>query len=322
MPELYPDTEISTTNLSGTVTDLQNNDTTNWYTSPDPGANNSGVWGMQNPSANLDSQLQTVRIYLRRTGNGTDPVDFTVEVQENGTVITTLVSSSVSSTSGTEFSGTFDPANVTNPDDLEISFSSTDTGGMPGTRDVAEVGYITWDATYNVFVNATTQQPTGVGTNSATLEGEVDWQGTSLDVYFEWRQTGASTYNQTTTQTFSTTGTIQVSETISNLTEATEYEYRIFADRDNGAETSTGSLVSFWTLLAISGNATFNGSAVEGATIKILRSDTDTQVDEVLTDANGDYSVTVPGDGVYHVLGRYSDVDGEYDEFSKPFINQ
>lgn len=91
-----------------------------------------------------------------------------------------------------------------------------------------------------------TQDPTAVDTTSVTLEGELsNLDGeTSADCYFEWRQTGVSSWNTTTTQTLNETGTF--GDSLSGIDEDTEYEYRALADGSDGVS-DTGTTVSFVT---------------------------------------------------------------------------
>jgi hypothetical protein len=89
----------------------------------------------------------------------------------------------------------------------------------------------------------TTLSPTDVSGSEATLEGKLDSLGSdsSADVYFEWREVGASTFNQTTKQTKSATGNF--SETITGLNVSTDYEYRAIAE--NSVGTTEAGLISF-----------------------------------------------------------------------------
>lgn len=323
--ELYPDVELSTSGLSGDVQDLRENDTAAWYTADDPdsGDDVTGAWSMDDTGADLEGE-QPVRFYIRHTGNGNGEVEYELELSEDGNTVETIDSGIISSdnTSGSEFSGSFDSSNISDPDNLDMLFSADNSGGMPGSRDVAEIAFITWDADYQVFINVTTLEPANVSTDSAVLEGEVSWEGGSLDVYFEWRQTGATTWNTTSTQTFTNTGTFVVDNPL-DLDEAEEYEYRIFADIDDGDETDTGSTISFWTLLGLAGTATLDGEPVEGASITVLDADSDEHEVEVSTGSDGSYSIEVPGHSSYHVLASYEDEEGvQFNEKSKPFLNK
>jgi subtilisin family serine protease len=85
-----------------------------------------------------------------------------------------------------------------------------------------------------------------VGENSATLQGsleDLDGAG-SADVYFQWRETGASSWNTTATQTLSSTGGF--SANVSGLSKGTGYEYRAVGDASDG-DSNTGSTATFTT---------------------------------------------------------------------------
>ena len=90
-----------------------------------------------------------------------------------------------------------------------------------------------------------TESASNIGDFEATLEGQVVDVGvdSSADVYFEYRETGASSWNQTLVQTVSETGSY--SESISGLTIETEYEFRAVGENSEG--TLTGQTVTFST---------------------------------------------------------------------------
>lgn len=92
----------------------------------------------------------------------------------------------------------------------------------------------------------TTGSASNVGTDNATLDGSLDDLGNadSADVYFEYRQTGASSWTATANQTLTSTGTF--SEDVTGLTSGAEYEFRAAADGSDG-DTGTGVTVSFST---------------------------------------------------------------------------
>lgn len=165
MASLYPDTEIAVTGMTGDPTFLQNEDTTDWYTADDPDSGNDVDLhvGMQNPDGVLDG-TQNVDLHIRHTGNSGDSVSFTLDLYENGTQVETVISNTVTNTTGATFSGTFDSSSVSNGADVEFFFAATNNGGMPGTRDVAEVGYLTWTSSETI--------PTVTG--SAALDGTAD----------------------------------------------------------------------------------------------------------------------------------------------------
>lgn len=247
--DLFPDTELASTNFSGTASDLQSEDTSTWYTADDPGTEVTGRWGMQDPSATL-SGTQNVYIYVRHTGNGGDDAAFQLELYENGTEISTLIDTTVASTNttGSEFSATWDASAVTNGADVEYRFASQSTGGMPGTRDVGELAYITWGAGLDINVAVSSNTESGVTWNEATFNGNLDSFTSSdgtADVRFDWGPSGDSLPNSTTLQNLSETGAF--SDTVGSLSSGTEYEYQAYGQVDDGSVTDTGALITFET---------------------------------------------------------------------------
>ena len=91
-----------------------------------------------------------------------------------------------------------------------------------------------------------TDSATEVAGDSATLNGTLDDLdgASSADVYFEYRETGASSWTTTSTRTLSSTGSF--SQSVSGLDTGTEYEYRAVGSAGDG-DTDTGGTVTFTT---------------------------------------------------------------------------
>jgi len=70
----------------------------------------------------------------------------------------------------------------------------------------------------------------------------------------------------------------------------------------------------------IAGTVTLSGSGVQGAKVYVINTDADTVAGTATTDANGDYSVTVPADSPYHIAVQYDDGSQKYNALSKPFV--
>ena len=92
----------------------------------------------------------------------------------------------------------------------------------------------------------TTGDATDVGTDSATLNGSLDDLGgaSSADVYFEWRESGAASWNTTAAQTLSSTGSF--SDDVTGLSSGTDYEFRAVADASDG-DSDAGTTNTFTT---------------------------------------------------------------------------
>ncbi|MDY7082912.1 MAG: PQQ-binding-like beta-propeller repeat protein, partial [Halobacteria archaeon] len=96
-----------------------------------------------------------------------------------------------------------------------------------------------------VSLDVVTLGASDINETSATLNGELLSTGgaSSVDVYFEWREAGTSTWSTTSKQTLSSTG--EFSHTLTGLSEGVEYEFRAVAD--TGTETDTGTILTFTT---------------------------------------------------------------------------
>jgi PKD repeat protein len=91
----------------------------------------------------------------------------------------------------------------------------------------------------------TTGSATNVTTNSATLNGTVNTNGTSTTAWFQYGATSGSYTGTTTSQSVSGTTTASVSASLSSLSAATTYYYRIAGQ--NIAGTLYGTEASFTT---------------------------------------------------------------------------
>ncbi|WP_436924219.1 hypothetical protein [Halosimplex amylolyticum] len=109
---------------------------------------------------------------------------------------------------------------------------STDSGGGGGGGDTDPV--------------VSTGSASSVGTSSATLSGSLDDLGgaSSVDAYFEWRESGASSWTATGSQSLSSTSSY--SQTVSGLSADTDHEFRAVADASDG-DAAVGSTNSFAT---------------------------------------------------------------------------
>ena len=104
-----------------------------------------------------------------------------------------------------------------------------------------------------------TGNATDLTQSSATLTGDLTGLGgaDSAVVGFEYRETGASSWTATASQTLSSTGSF--SETVTDLSTGIEYEFRAVAAASNG-DTDAGSAVTFDTSLP--NDLTIDGSNI------------------------------------------------------------
>lgn len=126
--------------------------------------------------------------------------------------------------------------------------SATSGRATAGTDGYGEGGYGHggYGGSSDSSVTVSTNSPTNLTDSGATLNGSLDDLGGagSADCYFEWRESGVSTWNTTSAQSRSSTGSF--SEDITGLSSATEYEFRAFATASDG-DTDTGSTKTFTT---------------------------------------------------------------------------
>lgn len=123
-----------------------------------------------------------------------------------------------------------------------------------GDSDQGSIATLTTTST-DTNVAVTTDGASAVDDSSATLDGTLTDLGgaSSVDVSFEWRETGASSWNKTSDQTLSSTGSF--SENITNLSTGTEYEFRAVASASDG-NSDTGTITTFTTTSETSGDST------------------------------------------------------------------
>lgn len=107
----------------------------------------------------------------------------------------------------------------------------------------------------NPTVTVSTNSPNSVSHCSAALWGDIDEaiDVSNVDVSFEYREAGASSWNTTRTERFESTGSVR--HYVDGLATGTSYEYRLTASTDTDAS-DTGSIVTFDT----DGSPTLKGS--------------------------------------------------------------
>lgn len=151
---LSPDSLLVQTNLSGAVTDIQDDPDSpdsSWLTATDDTANTVTRTSFATPSGtpNTGADLQEFRLWIRRTANSTREPSVTIELYENGSLVTTITSNAaVVSSSGEIHSATWDATNLSNSDGsgVEVRVAGASTGGPANQRNTVEVGAIEWNA--------------------------------------------------------------------------------------------------------------------------------------------------------------------------------
>lgn len=106
---------------------------------------------------------------------------------------------------------------------------------------------ITYDAAF-ITPTVASSAATSIGFYTATLNGDLSALGdaTTVDRFFEWREVGAGTWNTTTKNAQTSTGTFN--QAISGLSHSTNYEFRAVAEyTDGGTQAVYGSTLSFST---------------------------------------------------------------------------
>lgn len=157
---LIPDAITTQVSLSGALTDIDEGTTSpdaNWLTNTETNGNtNELIVTFPTPSGTLNSgnNLQTIRVWIRRTSAGSNSPGYALSVLENGTPVATT-SLTVSSTTGVLGSLPWNAAGLSNADGsgVEVRILQTDGGtGRGANRSWIEIGAIDWVADYTVAV--------------------------------------------------------------------------------------------------------------------------------------------------------------------------
>ncbi|AHZ22392.1 serine protease [Haloferax mediterranei ATCC 33500] len=205
-------------------------------------ASDGGGGGDTNVAVSTDGASSVGETSVTFNGSLTDlggasSADCYFEYRETGTSTWSTTSTQTLSSTGTfsqSVSGLEDGVDYEYRAVADASDGDTDTG--------SSVTFTTTDDPPAV----TTDSPTNVADSSATLNGSLTDLGnaSSADCYFEYRESGTSSWSTTSVQTLSSTGSF--SQDISGLSTGTDYEFRAITDASDG-DTDTGSSVSFTT---------------------------------------------------------------------------
>jgi subtilisin family serine protease len=199
------------------------------------GTSDSGAAVSTDSPTDVDDTSATLNGTLTDLG-GASSADVSFDYRESGTSTWSSTSTQTLSSTG---SFSQDVTGLSTGVDYEYRAVVTASDGDTDTGST-----VSFTTTASVAVS--TDAVSSVGTDNATLNGTLTNLGgaSSADVSFEWRQTGASSWNTTSTQTLSSTESF--SQDVTGLSSGTDYEYRAVADASDG-DTDTGSTVSFTT---------------------------------------------------------------------------
>ena len=151
---LAPDALLTQTGLTGTLAAIDEDPDSpdaSWLTTSN---NTSTVCRVSfptptgAPTAGVDGQ--EFRVLLRKTNHSTNPT-YTVDLYENGSLVTNLVgATTLSSTTGVVVSAPWNAASLgtANGSLVEVQVTGTPGGGSPGNRASVEVGAVEWNVTY------------------------------------------------------------------------------------------------------------------------------------------------------------------------------
>ena len=166
---LLPTSLDTQTGLTGALADVDegvDSPDGNWLTTSN-NTNTTCVVSIDDPTGppTVGAGLQNVRAYVRKTNHSTNPT-VTLEVLDQGSVIATLVSGqTVSSTTGTTISGTWNANLLTDPTGASVTVRVTGTvgGGSPANRASVEVGAIDWECDYSLSTPRKRRRSTALG---------------------------------------------------------------------------------------------------------------------------------------------------------------
>ena len=207
---------------------------------------------------NWESGSITVNIRTIATDRGVEMYMSASRISSTGTVLQTSgVSATQELTFNGDFSFTIPSTNWSSgnaSDRLRINVFTKATHHKQNTSSTIEANTanasVSTPITISPFDVPTvfTNNATNVGLNSATLNGSIGTLGSagSVDVFFEWRQLGSGTWNQTTAVSRSATGAF--SNGVSGLSSGTSYEFRAVLDYEHqGTQRIYGSTLTLET---------------------------------------------------------------------------
>jgi len=178
-----PDSIITQTNLSGTLTDITAQDG-NWLTASSNNADSVLHVSFPTPTGppNTGAGLQNFSVQYRVTANGSS-VTFNAYLYENGSVLnggTAIDTWASTSTTGAVREITWDASLLGTSDGslVEVQIVATKSGGSPSNRTTGEFGYVDWDVDYSLAgrtgtLSQTLADVTASGAGALTIVGSL-----------------------------------------------------------------------------------------------------------------------------------------------------
>lgn len=151
-----PDTLITQTNLSGSITDIDDDPDSpdgNWLTADDDEIDTDARVGFATPASAplVGKGLQEFKVQVRKTSTATGNrhPTLTVYLYDNGTVIRNLGSETVQSTGSQVFSFFWDGIEAASQPDgsvIEVVLHGTVSSGSAAQKRTVEIGAVEWNA--------------------------------------------------------------------------------------------------------------------------------------------------------------------------------
>lgn len=153
-----PDSILAQTNLSGTLTDIDDDPDSpdaNWMAAVDNRSDTVARVGFATPSGNpnVGAGLQEFRVLARAANAGGADVPWAMSLYEGGGDLGQIASGTLSgSSTGTVLSGGWNAGALSNADGsaVECRIAFTGQGGNPANRNTGEVGAVEWNVDYTV----------------------------------------------------------------------------------------------------------------------------------------------------------------------------
>ena len=156
-----PDALLVQTNLTGAVAAIQDDPDSpdgNWLTADSNNANSVCRVSFPTPTGNptTGAGLQEFRCWARLTANGT-ACSYDISLYENGTLVSSLATGSLTSTTGQILAATWDASLLGTADGslVEVELTVTKSGGAPSSRTTGEVGAAEWNVDYSAGTDYT-----------------------------------------------------------------------------------------------------------------------------------------------------------------------